>query len=73
LNKDCEDKDLKNDMNKDHNKIIQIIIIKYLFKTFRMILIIGIFAYYIGIVSFILFEVVYRYQQVYMVDGVPSL
>jgi hypothetical protein len=52
----------------DHNKIIQIVTIRYIFKTVKMVLIISIFAYFIGIFSFIVFELIYRNQMVSKVN-----
>ena len=49
----CEDPKLANDVNKDQNKIMTVIMISYMFKTFKLVIIIFQVSYFLGIVFYI--------------------
>ena len=55
LDKDCADEDIKDDMNVDRNKIIQIVVIKYFLKTLRLFIIVLLLTYYMGNGAYICF------------------
>jgi len=58
LNKAMEDEqneDIETHMDDDNNKILQILVIKYTFKTIRLLIIIVFLSYYIGICTYIAF------------------
>ena len=57
MEKDCKDEDIANDRDEDHNNILQLLAIGYAFKTFRLVIIIWIFSFFVGIFQFILGEI----------------
>ena len=44
---------VKDDHKQDHTKILKILLISYIFKTFRLVIIITQVSYYIGILFYI--------------------
>lgn len=52
---DEQDEDIETHMDDDNNKILQILVIKYTLKTFRLLIIIVFLSYYIGIFTYIAF------------------
>ena len=54
LLRDCKDPKKKDDMDDDHNKILQIVTIKYTIKTIKLIFTIFIFIFLVGMLILLL-------------------
>lgn len=57
LDKICEDPDLANNINMDQNKIMTIILFGYLFKTLKLVIVIFMVSYFLGIVFYIFCDI----------------
>lgn len=66
LEKDCQHEERATEQNEDYTKIFQIVLIKYLIQTFRLILSILIISYYVGIFLTILFQLVDQLEDEYL-------
>jgi hypothetical protein len=58
LDKIIEDPELKDNMDLDQNKIMTIIITKYLFETTKLVIVIFQVSYYLGILFYIYCEII---------------
>ena len=69
--RDCRDPGKMHDMDDDHNKIIQIVALKYTIKTIKLILTIFIFIFIIGMLILLLTDVKDEYDTIVSDD--PSV
>ena len=52
LEKDCLDENVMNDIDEDHNKILQVVAIKYLIQNIRLLLLVSILTAMLGMITF---------------------
>ena len=61
---DSDDKSFAEDIENDHNKIMTILAISYAFKTFKLIIIIFMISYFLGIFFYIFSDLTRRLHMV---------
>lgn len=62
LDKICDDPELANNINMDQNKIMTIILFGYLFKTLKLVIVIFMVSYFLGIVFYIFCDITDDFQ-----------